>query len=159
MHALYSGKFDEEVLMSLLRQVEAEGGEGLMINTDGVYETKRTKKLLKVKTFHSADVLVLDVYEGEKGKEFEGTLGGVTIKFLHNGEERTCNCGSGFDKDERELFFNHPETIVGKIIVINYFEVSKDGKTGTESLRFGTYQHRIRDDKTEKDITDVAITD
>ncbi len=159
VHALYSGKFDEEVLMTLLRQVEAEGGEGLMINTDGVYETKRTKKLLKVKTFHSADVLVLDVYEGEKGKEFEGTLGGVTIKFLHNGEERTCNCGSGFDKDERELFFNHPETIVGKIIEINYFEVSKDGKTGTESLRFGTYQHRIRDDKTEKDITDVAITD
>lgn len=159
VYALYSGKFDEEVLMSLLRQVEAEGGEGLMINTDGVYETKRTKKLLKVKTFHSADVLVLDVYEGEKGKEFEGTLGGVTIKFLHNGEERICNCGSGFNKEERELFFNHPETIVGKIIEINYFEISKDAKTGTESLRFGTYQHRIREDKTEADITDVAITD
>ena len=92
-----------------------------------------------------------------KGKEFEGTLGGVTIQFLYNGEVRTCNCGSGFNKDERDLFFNNPELIIGKIIEINYFEVSKDSKTGIESLRFGTYQHRIREDKTIDDITDVAL--
>lgn len=157
VETLYHGTFSEEILMGLLKDVEANGGEGLMINTDGVYECRRTKSLLKVKTFHSADVLVTDVYEGEKGKEFEGTLGGVTIQFLYNGEVRTCNCGSGFDKDERELFFNNPELIIGKIIEINYFEVSKDSKTGTESLRFGTYQHRIREDKTVDDITDVAI--
>lgn len=154
---LYNGMFSEESLMCLLEEVESQGGEGLMINLNGKYECKRTKQLLKVKTFNSADVLVVGVYEGEKGKEFEGTLGGVTIQFLYNGEVRTCNCGSGFNKDERDLFFNNPELIIGKIIEINYFEVSKDSKTGIESLRFGTYQHRIREDKTIDDITDVAL--
>ena len=80
-----------------------------------------------------------------------------TMKFLYNGEVRTCNCGSGFDKEERDMFFKNPELIIGKVIEINYFEVTKDSKTGTESLRFGTYQHRIREDKTAEDITDVAL--
>ena len=64
--------FSEESLMCLLEEVESQGGEGLMINLNGKYECKRTKQLLKVKTFNSADVLVVGVYEGEKGKEFEG---------------------------------------------------------------------------------------
>lgn len=157
VETLYNGPYNEGVIVSLLNDVEEQGLEGLMINLDGVYECRRTKKLLKVKTFNTADVLVTGVYEGEKGKEFEGTLGGVNIQFLYNGEARTCNCGSGFDKEERDMFFKNPELIIGKVIEINYFEVTKDSKTGTESLRFGTYQHRIREDKTAEDITDVAL--
>lgn len=159
---LYNGIADEELIMYLLDEAKDRDEEGLMVNVnDSVYECKRTKNLLKVKTFSSADVLVTGVYEGEIGSEFEGTLGGVNVQFLYNGEIMETNVGgSSFYKDERELIFNNPETIIGKIIEINYFEVSSNKKDKTKkSLRFATYQHRIREDKTADDITDVAITD
>ena len=66
------------------------------------------------------------------------------------------NVGSGFYESERELFFNYPETIFGKVIECKYFEVTYN-KQGGHDLRFCTYQHRIREDKGVEDITDVAI--
>ena len=151
----YMGKFDEDILMTHLKQVEALGGEGLMINLmEGTYECKRTKKLLKVKTFKDADVLVTGIVEGT-GKNL-GKLGAVEVKFLHNGKEMTCEVGSGFTDDERLDYWTHPETIIGKVIEVKYFEVTQNEKDKTKySLRFPTFQHRIRTDKDEQDITDV----
>ena len=151
----YMGKFDEEILMAHLKQVEALGGEGLMINLmEGTYECKRTKKLLKVKTFKDADVLVTGIVEGT-GKNL-GKLGAVEVKFLHNGKEMACEVGSGFTDDERLDYWTHPESIVGKVIEVKYFEVTQNEKDKTKySLRFPTFQHRIRTDKDEQDITDV----
>ena len=151
----YMGKFDEDILMTHLKQVEVLGGEGLMINLmEGTYECKRTKKLLKVKTFKDADVLVTNVVEGT-GKNV-GKLGAVEVKFLHNGKEMYCEVGSGFTDDERLDYWTHPETIIGKVIEVKYFEVTQNEKDKTKySLRFPTFQHRIRTDKDEQDITDV----
>ena len=151
----YMGKFDEEILMTHLKQVEALGGEGLMINLmEGTYECKRTKKLLKVKTFKDADVLVTGIVEGT-GKNL-GKLGAVEVKFLHNGKEMYCECGSGFTDEERLKYWEHPELIMDKVVELKYFEVTQNDKDKTKySLRFPTWQHRIRTDKDEQDITDV----
>ncbi len=151
----YMGKFDEEILLTHLKQVEALGGEGLMINLmEGTYECKRTKKLLKVKTFKDADVLVTSVVEGT-GKNL-GKLGAVEVKFLHNGKEMSCEVGSGFTDEERLEYWEHPEKIIGKVIEVKYFEVTQNEKDKSKySLRFPTFQHRIRTDKDEQDITDV----
>ena len=153
VYALYSGKFDEEVLMSLLRQVEAEGGEGLMINTDGVYETKRTKKLLKVKSFFDADVYVVDVEEGT-GRN-EGKMGAAKVMFKYGGQELYTHIGSGWSDEQREYYWNHKDELVGKVIECQYFETSKDAKTGIINLRFPTFNGRVRNDKGIEDITDV----
>ena len=156
VYALYSGKFDEEVLMNLLKQVELEGGEGLMINLDATYKTKRTKDLLKVKTFKDADVLVLDVVEGT-GKN-EGSLGAVLVQFLYDGKPMTCEVGSGWYDSERSFYWRNPDKLIGKIIEIRFFEVTQNQKDKTQySLRFPTFAHRIREDKDEKDITDVNL--
>lgn len=151
---LYVGN-DTSKIFTLLDEVIAQGEEGLMVSLlEGVYECKRSKNLLKVKQFYDVDALVVGVYEGTKRNK--GTLGGLTIKCLYNGEEMITNVGSGFYKSERDLFYHHPETIVGKVIECKYFEISSN-KKGGHDLRFCTYQHRIRDDKTHDDITDVAI--
>ena len=156
VHALYSGKFDEEVLMNLLKQVELEGGEGLMINLDATYQCRRTKDLLKVKTFKDADVLVLDVVEGT-GKN-EGSLGAVLVQFLYDGKPMTCEVGSGWYDSERSFYWRNPDKLIGKIIEIRFFEVTQNQKDKTQySLRFPTFAHRIREDKDEKDITDVNL--
>ena len=155
VNVFYMGLFDENVLMNTLQQVESWGGEGVMINLmDGVYECKRSKNLLKVKSFKDADVLVLDVVEGTKKNV--GNLGAVLVQFLYDGKPMTCEVGSGWYDSERSFYWRNPEKIIGKIIEIKYFEVTKNKKDETQySLRFATYTHRIREDKDENDITDV----
>ncbi len=151
---LYVGE-DTSKIYTLLDEVVAQGEEGLMVSLlNGIYECKRSKNLLKVKQFHDVDALVLGVYEGTKRNK--GTLGGLTIKCLYNGKELITNVGSGFYESERDLFFNNPEVVIGKVIECKYFEITNN-KQGGHDLRFCTYQHRIREDKTEQDITDVAI--
>ena len=47
-------------LKQMLAQVEAKGGEGLMLRRPGsIYEAGRSNTLLKVKTFHDAEAVVL----------------------------------------------------------------------------------------------------
>lgn len=152
----YTGVFDEEVIMTSLKQVEAMGGEGVMINLmEAGYECKRSKGLLKVKSFKDADVLVTDVVEGT-GKNL-GKLGNVVVKFLYEGREMACEVGSGFNDEEREHYWNNPQELIGKVVEIKYFEVTQNQKDVTKySLRFPTWQGRIRNDKAVEDITDVA---
>ncbi len=152
---LYDGIYEEEIIVTLLKQVEAQGLEGLMINLDGSYECKRTKKLLKVKSFKDADVLVTNIVEGT-GKNI-GKLGNVVVKFLHEGQEMCCEVGSGFNDEEREYYWNNPHELIGKVVEIKFFEVTQNQKDATKySLRFPTWQGRIRNDKGVEDITDVA---
>ena len=144
---LYQGT-DTSKIETLLDEVTAKGEEGLMINIDNApYKLSRTPNILKVKKMLTADVRVIDIYEGEKGKEFEGTLGGVTIEFIHNGEVYSCNCGSGFKVEERDMFWKNPSLIKGKIIEVHYFEVSTNEQGGF-GLRFPIFKG-IREDKFE----------
>jgi len=120
--------------------------EGLMVNLDRPYVCKRSDVILKVKVFCDADVRCLDVLEGT-GKNV-GKLGAITIQFEHENELHSCNCGSGFNDEERELYWEKPELIVGKIVTVGYFEISKNSEGGY-GLRFPTWKSIIRHDKTE----------
>ena len=144
---LYSGD-DASMVEKLLDEITEAGGEGVMVNlSDAPYDCKRTSNILKVKKFNEADVRVLDLLEGT-GKN-KGRLGSITIQFEHEGELWTCDCGSGFYEDELDLYWKNKDLLLGKIVTIKYFEVTKDSKTGKYGLRFPTWTHRIRDDKDE----------
>lgn len=123
-----------------------QGHEGIMLNTaDGFYETKRNSGLLKVKKFHSCDGIVKGVYEGT-GK-YIGMLGGINITF----EKQVVNIGSGFSDDERRIYWDNPELIIGKVCEYQYFEKTENQNGGTD-LRFATWKRNIREDKTEEDV-------
>ena len=141
---LYKGK-DTNKIIELLDEAVANEEEGVMVNLDLPYECKRTDNILKVKKFNEADVRVLGLYEGTG--ENVGKLGGIEIQFEHEGELYSCNCGSGFSKEERILYWEQPDLLIGKIVTIDYFEVSQDSKTKLYSLRFPTWKGIIRDDK------------
>lgn len=143
---LYNG-CDKNMIMYFLDIARERRKEGIMINLgNGLYEFKRSNTLLKVKVMQDADLKIIDVYEGT-GKN-KGKLGGIIIEFIHENNTYQCECGSGFDDNERVRYWNNPSEIIGKIATIQYFEVSKNDNGGY-GLRFPVWTHRIRNDKTE----------
>lgn len=151
---LYRGT-DQSEVSKIANELTDNGYEGAMVNIgDAYYECKRHAGVLKVKSFKDADVWVKGVYEGT-GRN-KGRLGGIVIQYLYNGELQECECGSGFTDEHRIKFWDNPELITGRVIEIQYFEVTANDKGGY-GLRFPTWHHRFRDDKTQEDITDVAL--
>lgn len=136
---LYVGN-DLEEINNVQKQAEAQGYEGTMLDeANAYYEAKRTKTLLKYKTFHTVDLKVLRVEEHIRGNK----LGNIVVDY--KGYE--LGVGSGFSDKQRDLYWNNKELIEGKIVEIGYFEESKNDKGG-ESLRFPTFK-MLREDKME----------
>lgn len=141
---MYEGTDTSEIMKGLDYASEHDW-EGCMINKDTVYECKRTTNLIKVKKFFSADLEVVDVLEGEG--RLKGTLGALVVKYKNN----TVNVGSGYDDETRKYIWDNREDMIGKIIEVKYKEVSKDKKTGLESLQFPIFKN-CRFDKTEESL-------
>ena len=101
-----------------LARVEALGGEGLMMRKPGSrYEGGRSSTLLKVKTFHDAEAIVVAYKPGE-GKNL-GRLGAYECD-LPNGTR--FSVGTGLTDAER----NTPAPL-GTIITFRYQELTPDG--------------------------------
>ena len=60
----------------------------------------------------------------------------------------TLRVGSGFTDEQRLYYWNNQQEIINQLVEIQYFEESKDKKTGDLSLRFPVFK-RVRDDKDE----------
>ena len=147
---------DKEVIQEKLREAIENNQEGLMLNLfDAPYECKRSKGLLKIKQFKDADVLVVDVVEGEGA--MKGMTGALKCQFLYKGEVCDVEVGTGLKEEERVKIFNDPSLVVGKVISIKMFEVSKNSKTGKYSLRFPSFQglDYVRLDKSGIEDTNV----
>lgn len=142
---LYSGN-DITEIAKWSDKLTKLGYEGVMLNTSGgFYRTKRTPDLLKVKKFHSADILCTGVFEGEG--RLVGKLGGIYVDFRGN----KVGVGSGFNDEQREYYWNNQDEIVGKIVEIKYFEESTNQKDDSISLRFPVFIS-VREEKGKEDI-------
>lgn len=144
---LYVGE-DKDMIGVLMKWAEENGYEGLMVNTaNGLYQTKRTDALLKVKKFQTGDLLVVGIEKAISG-QFEGLLGRINVEYRGS----IVGCGSGFTIEQRRYFTENPNEIVGKIVEIQFFEESKD-ENGNLSLRFPVFKCV----RTDKDVNDINI--
>lgn len=101
-----------------LARIETLGGEGLMLRQpSSSYEIGRSMTLLKVKTFHDAEAVVIDHAAG-KGRH-KGRLGALVVQ-LEDGTE--FNVGTGFTDKLRDA---PPE--IGSTITFRYQELSDAG--------------------------------
>lgn len=126
---VYEGT-DQSQIMKWLDYAVEHGWEGLMLNKDATYKCKRTTDLIKIKRFYTMDLPVVEVLEGEG--RLKGTLGALVVKYKDN----TVNIGSGFDDKTRKRFWENRESLIGRVVEVKYKEISKDKKTGLESLQF-----------------------
>lgn len=140
---LFEGIFNKFQLENIFKKKINELSEGLMINFDnGVYEFKRTKNLLKVKSFDTIDCIVIGMEKG-RGK-YRNVLGNITIRFEYNGNPYTCKCGVGFSDYERDYFYKNKTRLIGKVIEVQYFDITLNDK-GEYGLRFPVFK-RIREE-------------
>ncbi|CEH13077.1 hypothetical protein CBOM_01020 [Ceraceosorus bombacis] len=127
-------------LVKWLHDVEAKGGEGVMLRQPGsAYKSSRSDALQKVKSFYDAEAVVVGHNKGTG--RLANACGSLRLK-MANGLE--FDCGSGLTDSLRFAF--KPE--VGKIVVYRFQDLSMDG-----TPRFPTF-HGEAFDKTEpKDAT------
>lgn len=138
---LYSGNDIEMIKVILLEQNE-KGEEGTMVQlNEGLYHNKRTRDLLKAKTFYSADLIIIGFEEGQN--KYKGTLGTIVVDY------KGSPLGiSGMSDKERDDVWNNKDKYLNKIIEISYQGESRNKKTGNLSLQFATFV-AFRWDKTE----------
>lgn len=107
-----------EALRTELARIESLGGEGLMLRQPGSkYVAGRSSTLLKVKTFHDAEAVVVG-HQAGAGRH-KGRLGALLVR-LPNGTEFAI--GTGFSDRERE---NPPAP--GATVTFRYQELSDAG--------------------------------
>lgn len=140
---LYQGTYTKTKTDKLLELADKRGYEGLCLNTNDIYECKRTNHLIKLKTFYSDDLRCIDVYEGSK--ELENSLGGIVVIYKNN----KVKVGSGFTKEERDYYWNNKDKIIGKIVEVKYKGESHNKNNSNISLNFPTFI-AIRLDKNEE---------
>jgi DNA ligase-1 len=130
---------DEAHYADLMNEADNNGWEGLILRKNVGYEGKRSKNMLKCKSFKDAEYKVIELEFGpfrmiENGLEVtKEVLSNVVIE--HKGNR--VSVGSGFSIAEREYFKANPDEILNKIITVKYFQETQN-QTGSWSLRFPT---------------------
>ena len=132
---------NDEHFQEWVKEAADNGWEGVMLRADEPYKGKRSKDLLKVKKFFDDEYQVVNAEMGPfryvlNGKETEETMLSC-VMINHKGY--TVRVGSGFSIEQRQEFYKNPEKILGKQILVQYFEETKN-QDGGISLRFPTFK-------------------
>jgi DNA ligase-1 len=113
---------DEDEVMGLYEEYVEKGFEGQMLRTNGKYENKRSKFLMKHKSFIDEEYTIVDVCEGEGNKT--NMVGYMTFKTA-DGKPFKSNVKATHEQSE-EMFRNRKQ-LIGKQATIKYFNLTPDG--------------------------------
>jgi ATP-dependent DNA ligase len=113
---------DEDEVMGLYEEYVEHGFEGQMLRTNGKYENKRSKFLMKHKSFIDEEYTIIGVCEGEGNKT--NMVGYMTFETA-DGKPFKSNVKATFEESE-EMFRNRKQ-LIGKQATIKYFNLTPDG--------------------------------
>lgn len=132
---IYIGN-DVSQIDKYLSEAKEKGWEGIMVRfMDSKYEWKRSSNLLKVKSFLEMDMRIIGLEEGTNSNK--GRLGALICEVNHPqyGKIKT-KVGGGFAEFERIAFWDMKDELIGRIVSVQYFEVTQNTTTNEYSLRF-----------------------
>ena len=117
--------------------VLSEGFEGLILKQmHSTYNFKRDKSWVKMKATKTADLKCTGIKVGKTDSQFDGAIGSLLCVGFVEGVAVEVSVGSGLTNDDR---FKHPSNYLGKIIEVKYNDITKDSKTGINSLFLPRY--------------------
>jgi DNA ligase-1 len=109
-------------LMELYEEYVNEGYEGQMIRLDKSYENKRSKSLLKHKSFIDEEYTILGVEEGIGNKT------GMVGSFIFESKTgKRFNSSPKFNWEECQRMWNERNQLIGKSATVKYFNLTPDG--------------------------------
>ena len=112
----------ESEVMELYGKYVDSGFEGQMLRLNGKYENKRSKTLMKHKSFVDEEFTILDIVEGEGNRT--GTAGFMRFQ-TSDGKPFKSNVKGTFE-ETAEMLKNKNE-LIGKQATIKYFNLTPDG--------------------------------
>jgi len=112
----------EEAVEELYGGYVEAGYEGQMLRIDGKYENKRSKNLLKHKSFVDDEYTILDIVEGEGNRT--GTAGYMVFE-TEDGKRFKSNVKGTWDETAEML--KSKKKLIGKQATIKYFNLTPDG--------------------------------
>jgi ATP-dependent DNA ligase len=113
---------DEDEVMGLYEEYVDNGFEGQMLRTNGKYENKRSKFLMKHKSFVDEEYTILDIVEGEGNRT--GTAGYMVFETIE-GKPFKSNVKGTWDETAEML--KNKKQLIGKQATIKYFNLTPDG--------------------------------
>ena len=116
-HIMYK---DGDIILYYKKYVE-QGYEGQMLRLDSHYENKRSKSLLKHKSFVDAEFEIKGVVEGK------GNLTGKVGKLQFEINGKLFESAVNGDWEYIERLWHSKDGLVGKMATVKYFELTPDG--------------------------------
>jgi DNA ligase-1 len=98
------------------------GYEGQMLRLNLPYENKRSKSLLKHKSFIDEEYTILGIEEGIGNKT--GMVGSFIFKTK---EGKQFNSSPKFNWEECTEMWKQKQTLIGKSATVKYFNLTPDG--------------------------------
>ena len=117
-----------------------EGYEGLMIKpVSETYKCKRSHAWLKIKPFIEVTLKVVAVEEGT-GRNVS-KLGALVVEGEDDGKFFHLNVGSGLTDKDREVFWQHKDSLIGQLVEIRAdAATTSQDSTDVWSLRFPRFK-------------------
>jgi len=109
-------------VMELYGEYVDKGFEGQMLRLNGKYENKRSKFLLKHKSFVDEEYTIVDICEGEGNRT--GTAGYFVFQ-TEDGKPFKSNV-KGTWEETAEMLKNRKK-LIGKSATVKYFNLTPDG--------------------------------
>ena len=113
---------NEESVMEQYGLLVEAGYEGQILRVDAPYENKRSKSLLKHKSFIDEEYQILDIVEGEGNRS--GTAGYMVFN-TREGKRFKSNVKGTWDETAEML--KSKNELIGKQATIKYFNLTPDG--------------------------------
>ena len=112
----------EDSVMDFYSNYVDSGYEGQMLRTNSLYESKRSKSLLKHKSFVDEEYTILDICEGEGNRT--GTCGYMVFQ-TKEGKQFKSNVKGTFEYTKEIL--ENKDSLIGKEATVKYFNLTPDG--------------------------------
>ena len=141
----------KEEILAMYKRIVDEGGEGVIVKNDHLYECRRSKNWVKIKEVNECDLKITGWYPGE-GKR-ERFIGGFIC--TDYSETLHVKVGSGFTDHDLAELSTDPDSLKGRIIAVNY-NVTITDKFGNRSLFLPRFIE-LRHDKSEADDMNILF--